>query len=105
MKYLYEAMNPSGEESSGTIEADSVDDANKKLRKHGLFVTKISKPIYKGKPVKPSIRVDGKELVNEKDILKRVADAKINFMKFLGPAILFAVFAFGLLVGFLLGKI
>ncbi|MDB5291438.1 MAG: hypothetical protein JWL69_2679 [Phycisphaerales bacterium] len=42
MKYVYQACDPSGASSTGTIEADEVVDAIEMLRRQGLFVTEIN---------------------------------------------------------------
>jgi len=41
MIYLYEAMDATGQEIKGKIEADGQEDAMTKIRQLGLFVTKI----------------------------------------------------------------
>jgi type II secretory pathway component PulF len=41
MKYYYEAMDATGLEVSGTIEASNEENANILIRKKGLFVTKL----------------------------------------------------------------
>jgi len=42
--YKYEAMDATGREHTGEIDADNQKSAMAKIRKQGLFVTKISKP-------------------------------------------------------------
>jgi len=51
--YEYEAMDATGQEIKGQVEAENQDDAQVKIRQMGYFVTKISQVVYFAKVQKP----------------------------------------------------